>query len=242
MKRTMFQQFVKRPYESQLAEAATFRVLQKCDASPEVADQSGGPDFLCTRGASQFMVEATSFKTDKVTKDTSLRDEIPEETTVQAYGLLTRQIAQKVDDKHSQFAGLRMPGVLAIVSDHFGAWAVLDSYAAQCVLTSAPYWTGVSSNRMTVDFSLSGFLRLDGEQIVVHHTNISAVILITVTRYESYVCGALHPAASHRFDSRLLWEIPFVYLKDWPIEKIGVRCAGTMGNQASFAVPHARIT
>ena len=76
-------QFEKRPHEAQLAEAIVFRVLQKCSAKPDLADQSGGPDFICANG--QFMVEATAFTIDKVTSDSFLPNEISDDVRVHAY-------------------------------------------------------------------------------------------------------------------------------------------------------------
>jgi hypothetical protein len=236
--KALARQFLKRSWESRLSEAATFRILQKCDVNPQVADHKGGPDFLCTKDEKRFMVEATSFTAAKVTGDTTLKNEMPKEMTGQAYGRLTTQIAERVDDKRYQFAKLEVPGVLAIVSDHFGAGLVLDSHAAQCVLLSEQYWT---SERIKVDFVHSGFLRLENEKIIAHNGDISAVLLVAVKYDTSHVCGALHPSPTRPFDSRLLWEIPFVYLKDWPIENNRVRCAGTMGNQESLTVPHSPI-
>jgi hypothetical protein len=95
---------------------------------------------------------------------------------------------------------------------------------------------------MAVDFSLSAFLRLeDGGEIVPYHTGISAVLLVAIMPDKSRVCGALHPAATYPFDGRLLWQDPFVYSKDWPIQGRRVRCAGTLGNQFTHEVPHAPI-
>jgi len=236
--RKLWRHFTSRPREAKLAEAAVFRVLQYCGVKPEVADDNGGPDFLCAQG--QFMAEATAFTSQKVTGDTWLADEVAGTKAGQAFGLLTKQIATKADQKHYQFSTLRKPGVLAIASAHVGASLVLDNYAAQCLLTSEPI--GLESREMTsVDFSQSAFLRQESDGgIVPYHVGLSAVLLIAITADTSYVCGALHPAATHPFKSRLLWQIPFVQLKDWPIEKHRVRCAWTMGDQPC-PVPHRAI-
>ena len=95
---------------------------------------------------------------------------------------------------------------------------------------------------MSTDLGSSLFLRLeqDGE-IVAKNTSISAVILISVLYDRSYVCGAINPAAAHPLDTRPLWQIPFVYLKDWPIENRKIRCDWTMGNQRTHEVRHASI-
>jgi hypothetical protein len=169
---------------------------------PEVADDEGGPDFNCANG--QFMTEATAFMSGKITSDTALKDEFPEETTGQAYGLLTKQIATKADEKHFQFSQLGRPGILAIASGHVGASLLLNCQAAQYLLTSQPFWLGTNEG-MSVDFSLSAFIRLEDDgQIVPYHTGLSAVLLVAITPHHSFVCGALHPAPTHPFKSELM--------------------------------------
>lgn len=195
-----------------MAEAAVFRVLQQCGAEPEVADMvnKGGPDFHCVpRTPGQFMVEATSFLPRKITDDTALQNEAPDEVIVHAFSLLTRQIDEKATQKKRQFDALPMPGILAIASNHFGAGMVLNSTAATNALISQPFWVH-GKDAMSTDLGSSLFLRLeqDGE-IVAKNTSISAVILISVLYDRSYVCGAINPAAAHPLDTRPLWQDSF---------------------------------
>jgi hypothetical protein len=213
--------------------------LQKCSAKPDLADQSGGPDFICADG--RFMVEATAFTTHKVTSDSILPNEISDEVRVQAYAHLTRQISEKAGKKHSQLA-VGKPALLAIASDHVGATLLFDTYAAACLITGEPFWT-VASDEMSVNFTLSAFLRQgDGNEIITYNTGISAIILVAITHDASYVCGALHPKPDHPFDSRPLWEIPFIQCKDWPIGKKRIRLAWTMGtNPRPHKVDHGAI-
>jgi hypothetical protein len=70
--RNLWQQYKNRSFESALAEAAVFGILQQCGVKPEIADNDGGPDFLCADG--QFMTKETSFTNEKVTRDTTLQD------------------------------------------------------------------------------------------------------------------------------------------------------------------------
>jgi hypothetical protein len=239
-----FQRTRKNAPESALAEAVVFRVLQYCKVNPAVADipNSGGPDFLCAgTTADGFMVEATSFLPEKVTRDTGIKNEFPREISGGPIALLTPQIAEKADEKRSQFEKLSMPGVLAIASSHFGAPIVLDAVAAQYALVSTPFWTG-SEARMTLDFASSLFLRMENDgSVVSKNRNLSAVLLVSVAADRSYVSGALNPAAACPLRSSLLWMINFAYLKDWPIENGRVRCAWTMGNQPGYEVPHGSI-
>jgi hypothetical protein len=187
-------------------------------------------------------VEATAFMSDKVTDDTALRNEPPkEEVGGQAYGMLTAKIAEKADSKHYQFASLGKPGVLAIASGHQWASLVLNRYAAECLIPSEPYWLGTKPG-MFVNLSLSAFMRHDGNGgIEAYHTGLSAVLLIAVGAESSSVCGALHPKPDYPFNPVHLWEIPFVYSKDWPIERMRVRCEGTLGNTRVLTVAHDEI-
>jgi hypothetical protein len=229
--------------ESAMAEAAVFRVLQACHADPEVDDLpgEGGPDFLCCKGtADQFKVEATSFHPTKVTKDTCIKNVVPESMSGQAFGRLTTQIDQKAFDKTYQLEGIGMPGVLAIASAHFGALLVLDAMAAEDALISQPFWVH-GSEEMSTDLASSLFLRLEDGRAVPKNPALSAILLLSVVADRSFLCGALNPSAEHRFNSARLWEIPFVYLKDWPVEKNRLRCEWTMGNQRTYEVPHAAI-
>jgi len=119
---------------------------------------------------------------------------------------------------------------------------LFDKYAAASLITGEPFWT-VASDEMSVNFKLSTFLRQgDDSEIVAYNTGISAIMLVAITHDASYVCGALHPKADHPFDSRPLWEIPFIQCKDWPIDKTRVRLAWTLGTSPNpVKVPHAEI-
>jgi len=154
--------------------------------------------------------------------------------------MLASQLWERASDKRYQFADIGMPGVLAIASDHVGAHLVLNQSAAQYLLTSTPFWTG-GSERMHVDFAQSIFLKLgDKGDIIPYNVGISGAILIAVGAYSSYAIGALRPAATHKFKSELLWQVPFAYVKDWPLENRQIRCDWTLGNKP-HEVPHASI-
>lgn len=239
-----FQRTRRNTPESAIAEAMVFRVLQACKVKPDVADKpnAGGPDFLCDGGVyGKFMVEATSFTPDKVTRDTALPNAAPDEITGQAFGLLTRQIDEKAADKRRQFDALSMPGILAIASSHFGASLVLDYMAAENALISQSFWT-MNEERMSTDLASSIFLRLESDgEITTKNASISAVLFISVLGNQSHVCGALNPSAARPFRPEPLWMIPFIQLKDWPIENKKIRCIWTMGNQRTYPIAHESI-
>jgi hypothetical protein len=232
-------QFVKRSREAQLAEAMVFGILQRKGAKPELADQHGGPDFLCADG--KFVVEATAFTVGKVVSVSAMPDELPGEVRAHTYQHLTRQISERAGEKNSQLS-VGLSAVLAIVCDHVIATLLFGTDAAQFLVTSEPFWIA-DKEEPSVDLSLSAFLRLEPDgTILPYNRNVSAVILVAVTSDASYLCGAHHPHPEHRFDSGSLYEIPFVYTKDWPIENMRIRCTWTMGtNPRPLRVEHHSI-
>jgi hypothetical protein len=237
--RKVCRQFLKRSREAQLAEATVVSILQGKGVKPELADQHGGPDFLCANR--KFVVEATAFTIDKVVSDSAMPNELPGEIGAHAYRRLTRQISERAGNKNSQLS-VGLPAVLAIVCDHVIATQLFGTDAAQFLVTSEPFWIA-DKEEPTVNLSLSAFLRLEPDgTILPYNRNVSAVILVAVTSEASYLCGALHPHPEHQFDSGALYEIPFVYTKDWPIEKMRIRCTWTMRtNPQPLRVEHRSI-
>lgn len=230
--------------ESAIAEAVVFRVLQACKVDPVVVDAPGvgGPDFSCLGGKPpEFVVEATSLLPERVTEKSNIPNRVPEDLEGGSFGLLTAQIDETATKKLRQFRSIAVPGVLAIASSHFGSTILLDALAAMHALISQPSWV-VGKDRMSTDLKYSLFLRTEDGKVVVKNTDISAVLLVAIGADRSYVCGALHPEPSHRFDSATLWEIPFAYLQDWPMEQDKLRTRWTLGTAPKpLKIAHAAI-
>jgi hypothetical protein len=115
--------------EAAVAEAIVFGMLQTMGLRPETHDQvgTGGPDFICcgSRGPlfsrslrDRLVVEATSLNPDAVTERSHIPNEVPDEISGGAFGLVTSHIRNKAKRKASQLGGYEMPRVLAIVSSH----------------------------------------------------------------------------------------------------------------------------
>lgn len=227
--------------ESALAEAMVFRVLQSCKVDPVVVDAPGvgGPDFSCLRGRPrEFKVEATSLLPERVTEKSNLPNRVPEDLEGGSFGLLTAQIDETATKKLRQFRSIAVPGLLAIASSHFGSTVLLDALAAMHALISQPSWGEGTST----DLKYSLFLRTEDGKVVIKNSDISAVLLVAIGADISYVCGALHPEPSRRFDSAALWEIPFACLKDWPVEQNKLRTMWTLGTDPKpLKIPHAAI-
>jgi hypothetical protein len=230
--------------ESALAEAMVFRVLQYCKVDPVVVDKPnvGGPDFSCLHGKPQeFMVEATSLLPERVAEKSNIPNRVPEDLEGGPFGLLTAQIDATATRKLRQFKNVAVPGVLAVASSHFGSSILLDAPAAMNALISQPFWIA-GSDGMSTDLKYSLFLRSDDGTVVIKNADISAVLLVAIGADRSYVCGALHPSPAQRFNSAALWEIPFAYLKDWPVEQNRLRTTWTLGSSPRpLEIPHAAI-
>jgi hypothetical protein len=117
----------------------------------------------------------------------------------------------------------------------------LDAPAAMHALISQPFWIG-GSDEMSTDLKCPLFLRTEDGHVVVKNTDISAIVLVAIGADRSYVCGALHPCANRPLKSAPLWQIPFSYLMDCPVEKNRLRTKWTLGTAPkSLEVPHEAI-
>jgi hypothetical protein len=137
--------------EGAMAEAVVFRLLQTLQAHPELHESAstGGADFMCSHGRSvfrskahydPFVVEATCLDPDAVTDRSNLPNEISEDNTGGAFGMVTQNIFNKVRDKAPQVANYPMPRVLAISSSHAHISLVFNGAAAQWALISDIHW------------------------------------------------------------------------------------------------------
>ena len=114
-----------------------------------------------------------------------------------------------------------MPRVLAIVSSHIGAGALLScALAAESVLVSdrqisQPLGGGAAS--VITDLSASAFLKGDPAtgKITAQRPTISAVLLTSVAGDGSSVLGILYPEPRYPLDIRAFPGRPFVKIKRW---------------------------
>jgi hypothetical protein len=133
-------QFLKRekndPRAAQ-AEAVVFSWLRAEKLEPYLFEDAGtgGPDFCCARsGTHGFLVEATSLDSEMVSE----RSRLPAEITGPGGGpfaLITEKLKAKAQSKAAQLAGHDMPTVLAIASDHAFASILMDTLAAEYLMT-----------------------------------------------------------------------------------------------------------
>ena len=114
-----------------ITEDVAFGILQGFNVDPTIHDQpdSGGPDFICCAchdplsprsPEDRLVVEATSLDPDAVTDRSDLLNELPDDISGGAFGLVTRNICHKAKAKATQLANYSLPRVLAIASSHAG--------------------------------------------------------------------------------------------------------------------------
>ena len=141
----------------------------------------------------------------------------------------------------------RMPRVLAIVSSHIGADALLSSpLAAESVLVSdgkisQPLGGGAAS--WITDLKSSAFLKGDPStgKITAQRPTISAVLLISVAGDRSSVLGILHPEPRYPLNIDAFPEIPFVKIRRWPIENGAIEIDWVVGQPSGRVFKHRLI-
>jgi len=220
--------------EAAVAEAIVFGMLQGFNVDPQINDQvkTGGVDFICcaSRGPlvrrlpqDRFVVEATSLSPDAVTGRSHIPNEVPDEISGGAFGLVTRNICNKAKDKATQLADYTMPRVLAIASSHAGIAALFNEATATWALVSDPHWkqeigSSTVDTAEYTDLEKSVFMKLgpDGT-IVACRKSISAILLVAVHGNKSEVWGILHSEPAYPLNIAFLPDLPFVRTAQWPV-------------------------
>lgn len=210
--------------EAAMAEAIVFGILQQLRLRPTIADEPGigGGDFLCEcrpivssdNGSWQLMVEATTLEPTAVERNSGWRNEVVDVVTGGPFRMITERITACASSKIRQLSRHAMPRVLAIVSSHVGADALLSStLAAESILISdrkisQPIGGGKVS--VITDLAASAFLKGDPTtgKISSQRPTISAVLLISVAGDRSSVLGILHPEPRYRLDISAFPEYP----------------------------------
>jgi hypothetical protein len=220
--------------ESAVAEAVVFGMLQGFNVDPRINDdvKTGGADFICcaSRGPlvkrlpqDRFVVEATSLSPDAVTDRSQIPNEVPDEVSGGAFGLVTRNICNKAKDKATQLGGYSMPRVLAIASSHAAIAVLFNGATATWALVSDPHWKQeIGSNAVDTaeytDLEKSVFMKPGPNgTIVACRKSISAILLVAVHGNKSEVWGILHPEPACPLNIAFLPDLPFVRVAQWPV-------------------------
>jgi hypothetical protein len=244
--------------EAACTEAIVFRMLQTMHVRPEIHDQpqTGGPDFLCYcwRGPlhkplqqDRFVVEATSLSLDAVTDRSGIPNEVPDDISGGAYGLVTQNILNKAKAKAPQLANYPMPRVLAIGSNHAAIATLFNGATAKWALVSDPHWRhAIGSNVVDTaeytDLDKSVFMRPGPNgTIEACRQSISAILLVAVHGDKSEVHGILHPEPAYPLNVEFLPEIPFVRISRWPINDGKIFTEWVVGSPSGHRFPHLLV-
>ncbi len=243
--------------EAALAEAMVFGMLQQLQLKPTIEDEPGigGADYLCTYwpivftdlGAWELIVEATTLEPTAVERNSGWRNEVPDGITGGPFSMITERITARASDKVRQLSKYKMPRVLAIVSSHIGANALLSStLAAQNVLISdakisQPIVGGLATQ--ITDLKSSAFLRCNPAtgKVISQRQSISAVLLVNVAGDRSSVLGILHPEPLYPLNVDAFPEIPFVKIQRWPVENGEIRTEWVLGQPSGRDFKHQMI-
>ena len=226
-----FEQFKKRLNADQKAaeaEAVVFSLLRAEKLSPDIFEDpgAGGPDFCCNRSPGEaFLLEVTSLDSTSLSKKSGLPLSVTGEGGG-AFGLITDKLLSEAKNKAPQLGGHSLPAVLAIASDYDFAGILLDRFAAEYLMTSAPRINvplkGGPSYTTTdlrhAVFCRPGLLNVSGEQMISPcRQSISAIFLVTIYSRDVKIVGLLHPEAARPFNPRWFPKIPYVRFKHWPL-------------------------
>lgn len=251
-----FQNLRQESLESALAEAVVFGILQQLQLRPTISDVfAGGADFMCTyrpiwfseSGSWPLAVEATTLEPSAVERNSGWPNEFPEEISGGPFSLLTERITQRASDKVRQLSEHPMPRVLAIVSSHIGADAILcNTLAARSVLISdaqisVPIAVGETSQITNLEHSV--FLRGNPKtrEITAKRPSISAVLLVSVAGDQSAVLGILHPEPRYPLDISAFPDIPFIKVSPWPVVNGQIGVEWVVGQPSARKFKHRRI-
>jgi hypothetical protein len=137
--------------------------------------------------------------------------------------MVTTSLFNKARSKAEQLSGYECARVLAITCTHFASAFLLDTEAAESLLTSEPK-IQIPVGEPDAPFTMSTDLRnpiffgadADGH-ISARRQSISAILLIGIFGSQSNVVGLLHPEPAHPLNIGRFPEVPFIRLSSWPI-------------------------
>ena len=114
-----FRSRLKEHPESAKAEAVMFSIMRSKFSDVKIGEDvsTGGADFICISEKSKFIVEVTSLETSAVSKQSGLKNEIPENSTASWFSPITHMLRTKASGKADQVSGVDMPRVLAITTE-----------------------------------------------------------------------------------------------------------------------------
>jgi len=190
----------------------------------------------------RFVVEATSLSLDAVTDRSGIPNEVPDDISGGAYGLVTQNIVNKAKAKAPQLGNYPMPRALAIGSSHAAIAALFNGATAKWALVSDPHWkheigSNVVDTAEYTDLDKSVFIRPGpGNTIAPCRQSISAILLLAVHGDKSEVHGIRHPEPAYPLNVEFLPKIPFIRISRWPITDGMIFTEWVVGRRTQWAV------
>lgn len=244
-KSNSFLNLKKQNIESAQAEAVVFSILKQFDLDPEPLEENNQKrmDFLCNKNGNMFYIEVTNISCEKMTEYTGWRCDKTRLTT--AFRLCTKELQQHVINKTSQMSsGGNLPRVLALTTHHPYP---LDAGQAKELMTDTFIYQQVTPKGKDAEIGTSlyrsVFFRFNHDRSYINpcRKSISAIILINIQADRSKMMGLLHPEPSFPFPVHLMEDVPFLRIKNWPLEKKDEISAEFISpKDRPFAVLHGR--
>jgi len=166
---------------------------------------TGGPDFVCSRGGKEFLVEVTSLSAESSADRSGIANR--ENLGCGWFSLVTAQLVRKAKTKAPKVADQLLPRIVMLVSEHVANSGLFGPLAIESLLLG-----NYSGGRMKA----GAFVRFqDGIGVGIPiRQSISGILLVGASHHEVEVRGFLHPAAAQPFDPNLLQAIPFAEVED----------------------------
>lgn len=208
--------------EGATAEAVVYSFLEANLDDVQVAEKIdlGGVDFMCKIGGAEFVTEVTCLEAEAVTSQSGLPTG---PSRGGYYRMITDLLRTKASGKAKQMSRYNCPRVLAMTCQHAGAGPVLGIRGAEDLLTSETK-IAIGSiynpvrNHLVTDLDNSVFFRWKNERVESCRRSISAILLFSLSGVSAFITGILHPDPIHKFPIDFLPTVPFVRLKEWPLE------------------------
>lgn len=207
------------------AEAVVWEILsRRFDATIEVADELGGPDFKCVIDGFTFFVEVASLDSESIAERTVLPNDW--EPGAHTFGYDHTKVRDVVKKKRKQLGNQPHPVVLAVCSEHARSSLLFNELGCrQMMFGTLGFSVSIGQHPPTFrdisEFKDSVWLeqKEDGTGVELKSSNPSAILLVSIYEKACNIVGLLHPAPEIEFPYQLLPGVPFRRYVEWPPNK-----------------------
>ncbi|MHB8280910.1 MAG: hypothetical protein ACYDIA_25220 [Candidatus Humimicrobiaceae bacterium] len=187
---------------------------------------TGGADFICSNDRISFIVEVTSIDNESLENISGLKNIIDDKA--KSFSMISKKLNNIAKGKAKQLSGSNnLPTILLIGSMHVCSDLLLGTRAAELLMI--PEKLSVSIKEVKNDnhkvkiiseLESSVFFRIKKNSCDIEpcRKSISAIVLLSVYSDSVDMVGILHPKPSIIFNYNILHGVPFLKIKNWPIE------------------------